>query len=75
MRIRNSVGNIGNLEKLASLLATEDLILEHAAVSTASFDLKTRKVTLPMWRQMDKTLYPLPHVSLTRNRSCALHTI
>lgn len=69
--MRNLVGNIGSLEKLASLLATEDLILEHAAVPTASFDLKTRKVTLPMWRQMDKTLY---HMLVLHEIGHALYT-
>lgn len=60
-----------SLEKLASLLATEDLIVEHASVPTASFDLKTRKVTLPMWKNMDKTLY---HMLVLHEIGHALYT-
>ena len=36
----------GNLSKL---LATENLIVEHRKVQTASFDLQSRVLTLPMW--------------------------
>lgn len=35
---------------LAKLLATEDLVVEHRNVETASFNLKTRVLTLPMWK-------------------------
>ena len=60
-----------SLEKLASLLATEDLIVEHADVPTASFDLKTRKVVLPLWKQMTKTLY---HMLVLHEISHAINT-
>ena len=60
-----------NLEKLASLLATEDLIVEHAAVPTASFDLKNRKVVLPIWREMNKSLY---HMLVLHEIGHALYT-
>ena len=35
--------------KLAKLLATENLIIEHRDVTTASFDVE-RDMTLPMWK-------------------------
>ncbi|MEK9696665.1 MAG: hypothetical protein VW270_12960, partial [Candidatus Poseidoniales archaeon] len=60
-----------SLEKLASLLATEDLIVEHADVPTASFDLKTRKVVLPLWKKMTKTLY---HMLVLHEISHAINT-
>ena len=34
---------------LAKLLATEDLIVEHKSVETASFNVQTRVLTLPRW--------------------------
>ena len=34
---------------LAKLLATEDLVIEHRNVSTASFDVDRRVLTLPRW--------------------------
>ena len=36
---------------LAKLLATEDLIVEHKSVSTASFNVQTRVLTLPRWER------------------------
>ena len=36
---------------LAKLLATEDLIVEHKSVSTASFNVQTRVLTLPRWEK------------------------
>ena len=33
--------------QLARLLATEDLIVEHRSVDTASFNVQTRVLTLP----------------------------
>lgn len=44
---------------LAKLLATEDLTLEHANVSTAAFDLKNRKIVLPNWANMSPELYDM----------------
>jgi len=34
---------------LAKLLATEDLLIEHKKVQTASFDVERRVLTLPIW--------------------------
>ena len=35
--------------QLAKLLATEDLIVEHKPVETASFNVSSRVLTLPVW--------------------------
>ena len=44
---------------LARLLATEDLIIEHKSVSTASFNVDTRTLTLPRWEKADDDVYDL----------------
>lgn len=43
----------------ARLLAQENLKVHHAKVQTASFDTKTRTLTLPIWTDMDGDLYDL----------------
>ncbi len=45
--------------KLAKLLATENLIIEHRDVSTASFDVERRVLTLPMWQINSEDVYDL----------------
>jgi len=45
--------------QLAKLLATEDLIIENRKVSTASFDVERRVLTLPMWEKASTTVYDL----------------
>ena len=42
--------------QLAKLLATEDLIIENRKVSTASFDVGRRVLTLPMWEKASGTV-------------------
>ena len=45
---------------LAKLLATEDISVEHdAKAPTAAFDVKNRKLYLPMWKDMSNDLYDL----------------
>ena len=44
---------------LARLLATENLIVEHRKVSTASFDVYRRVLTLPNWDKATSTVYDL----------------
>jgi len=46
-------------ETLAKLLATENLIVEHRKVSTASFDVENRVLTLPMWERASNLVYDL----------------
>ena len=45
------------LDRFARLLATENIIVEHSPTVTASFDLKRRLLTLPMWKNMDEPVY------------------
>ena len=51
--------NIGNKSILAKLLATENVSVEHQKVPTAYFDLKERKVVLPIFNDMSPDLYDL----------------
>ena len=51
--------NIGNKSILAKLLATENVSVEHKNVRTAYFDLKERKVVLPVFKEMSSDLYDL----------------
>ena len=45
--------NQGVKTNLAKLLATENLVVEHKSVETASFDVKNRVLTLPVWNVSD----------------------
>ena len=45
--------------QLAKPLATEDLIIENRTVSTASFDVHRRVLTLPLWERASATVYDL----------------
>jgi hypothetical protein len=45
--------------QLAKLLATEDLLIEHRKVSTASFDVQNRVLTLPIWKDLTNDVYDL----------------
>lgn len=44
---------------LARLLATENLIVEHRKVPTASFDVERRVLTLPNWDRASKIVYDM----------------
>ena len=44
---------------LARLLATENLIVEHRKVPTASFDVERRVLTLPNWDRASKLVYDM----------------
>ena len=44
---------------LAKLLATEDLIVEHKSVSTASFNVQSRVLTLPRWERASSNVMDL----------------
>lgn len=44
---------------LARLLATENLIVEHKKVSTASFDVVNRVLVLPLWEKASSTVYDM----------------
>jgi len=51
--------NIEVKGNLARLLAAENLIVEHRQVETASFDVKNRVLTLPMWERASANVYDL----------------
>tara|TARA_B100002019_G_C21266295_1_gene599647 strand:+ start:286 stop:2475 length:2190 start_codon:yes stop_codon:yes gene_type:complete len=44
---------------LAKLLATENLVVEHRGVPTASFDVERRVLTLPKWDKASNTVYDM----------------
>lgn len=51
-----------NLEvkgNLARLLATEDLLVDHKNVSTASFNVQSRVLTLPRWERASNNVFDL----------------
>ena len=50
---------IESKEKLAKLLATEDLNVQHQQVKTACFDIKSRTLILPIWKDMSNEIYDL----------------
>ena len=46
-------------DQLARLLATEDLIVEHKKVETASFNVNSRVLILPMWDKASNNVYDM----------------
>ena len=56
---------------LAKLLATENLRVEHRKVQTAYFDLKSRTLICPIWKDMSSDLYDL---LMAHEVGHALHT-
>ena len=44
---------------LARLLATENLLVEHKQVPTASFDVEKRVLTLPLWKKASDVVYTM----------------
>ena len=50
---------IESKEKLAKLLAMEDIDVQHQQVKTAMFDVKSRCLVLPTWKDMPNHLYDL----------------
>ena len=51
--------NIEIKGNLAKLLATENLIIEHKQVDTASFDIDRRVLTLPQWETDSNYVYDM----------------
>ena len=49
--------NIDSKGSLARLMATENLTVQHKKVSTASFDVKNRVLSLPIWNDMSDVMY------------------
>lgn len=46
-------------EALAKLMATENIIVQHAPVPTAAFNLVERKLILPNWQNISEDVYSL----------------
>ena len=63
--------NTSTKSVLARLLATENISVEHSNVPTAAFDLKTRTLILPRWKDMSNALYDM---LVGHEVSHALHT-
>ena len=51
--------NTATKSVLARLLATENISVEHSDVPTAAFDLKSRTLILPRWKDMSNALYDM----------------
>ena len=51
--------SVESKSQLAKLMANEDIQIVHAPVKTASFDLKSRTLTCPIWQEMTGELYDL----------------
>ena len=51
--------SVESKSQLAKLLASENLIVEHKKVQTASFDLKNRVLSCPIWKDMSGEMYDL----------------
>lgn len=50
---------VDSKSKLAKLMATENLTIEHRKLETASFNLKDRVLYVPIWKDMSGDLYDL----------------
>lgn len=59
--MQNSTTTVSTPNKsvLARLLATENISVEHRNVPTAAFDLKSRTLILPRWKDMSNALYDM----------------
>ena len=57
MNDANEPIKLNELDKLAKLLASENITIQHSNTPTASFDTEKRVLRLPMWKDMSKTLY------------------
>jgi hypothetical protein len=49
--------NFNSLERLAQLLANENVFIQHKNVQTANFNLNSRVLTLPNWSNVSRELY------------------
>ena len=55
-----STSNKSSKDILARAMAQEDIYVEHSAsAETAAFDVKNRRLILPMWKDMDDALYDM----------------
>ena len=58
MRVREKSPTVsGSTQNLAKLMATENITVTFEKVSTAAFDLKSRKLILPIWKNISEETY------------------
>jgi hypothetical protein len=50
---------LSSKEILAKLMATENILVEHANIPTAGFDLTNRRLLLPNWKNISDDVYTL----------------
>ena len=68
MMNQNTTKSVNKATKdiLARCMATEDIIVEHRSdVPTAYFDTKNRVLGLPVWKDMDDSVYDMLSFSYT----------
>ena len=51
--------NLDTKSQLAKLIATENIIIQHNSVSTASFNTKSRVLTLPIFKEQSGDVYDM----------------
>ena len=56
---KDNTMNLDVKSNLAKLLATENITIQHNKVSTASFDVKNRVLTLPIFKQKSGDVYDM----------------
>ena len=56
---KDNTMNLDVKSNLAKLLATENITIQHNAVKTASFDVKNRVLTLPIFKQKSGDVYDM----------------
>ena len=57
MTVKENTNNVRSV--LAKLLAKEDITVQHGNYSTAFFDVKSRTLGLPIWKDKGKDVYDL----------------
>ena len=56
---KDNTMNLDVKSNLAKLLATENITIQHNNVKTASFDVKNRVLTLPIFKQKSGDVYDM----------------
>lgn len=59
LRTKNQPTMVTVKSRLAQLLATENIRVQHLPTKTAYFDMQNRVLTCPIWKDMDGDLYDL----------------
>ena len=59
MNTKEKIFNLQQESQLARLLATENITVHHGNAKTAAFDTKNRILILPIWNDLNKTVYDM----------------